>query len=226
MSNLLTFDNAKTPKGEKEGFLTGILYLKPADSSGLGNLCPKASAGCKAACLNTAGLGVMSTVQQGRQRKTELFFNDPNKFVESLVKEVKLLEKRAEKKGMTPCVRINGTSDMPSLARAVAKQVPDVQFYDYTKLPKPYKRTLPNYHLTFSRSEDNMDDCLDAIEHGINVAVVFKDVPKTYLGRPVISGDETDLRFLDGRSKDGKGLIIGLTAKGKAKKDTSGFVVQ
>ena len=57
--------------------------------------------------------------------------------------------------------------------------------------------------------------------NGMNVAVVFrKELPATYLGRKVINGDETDLRFLDE-----KNVIVGLKAKGKAKKDTSGFVV-
>jgi hypothetical protein len=225
--SLLTYQNAKTVKGEKQGYLTGILYMKPHESGGLGNLCQCASLGCILSCLNKAGRGAFDTVQAGRQRKTELYFADKKQFIADLVKEVKKLVKRAKRLDLTPCVRINGTSDLPSLAREVAKLCPDVQFYDYTKLPKPYKRKLKNYHLTFSRSETNLDECLDALENGVNVAVVFeKTLPKKWLGYEVINGDETDLRFLDKKGKNGKGLIVGLSAKGKAKKDKTGFVVR
>ena len=225
--SLLTRQNAKTSKGEKKGYITGILYLKPAESGGYKNVCPQASEGCKAACLNTAGRGIFNQVQNGRQRKTDLLFNNPEFFFGELARDIDRLVNYAKKKGMTPAVRINGTSDMPSIARRMAKLFPNVQFYDYTKLAKPYTRVLPNYHITFSRSETNLKECLDALENGVNVAVVFrKDLPKTWLGYRVINGDETDLRFLDGKAKNGKGLVIGLKAKGKAKKDTSGFVVK
>lgn len=224
--SLLTYQNAKTQKGEKKGYLTGILYLKPEQSGGRGNVCPKATEGCKASCLNTAGRGAFDQVQAGRQRKTDLYFDNQKQFVADLIVEVGKLVKRAEKLDLTPCVRINGTSDLPSLAREVAKACPTVQFYDYTKLPNPHKRTLKNYHLTFSKSESNMDECLKALENGINVAVVFeKTLPKTYLGYKVINGDESDLRFLDKKNK-GKAVIVGLTAKGRAKKDATGFVVR
>ena len=225
--NLLTTQNAKTSKGEKKKYFTGILYLKPADSSGIANLCPNATAGCKASCLNTAGRGAFDTVQAGRQRKTEAYKADSKKFIDALIRDVDKVVKRAESLDMTPCIRINGTSDIPALALAVAKARPNVQFYDYTKNPKPYKRTLKNYHLTFSKSEDNLAECLDALENGINVAVVFEKVlPKKYLGFKVINGDETDLRFLDKPTKNGKGVIVGLKAKGRAKKDQTGFVVR
>lgn len=225
-NNLLTRQNAKTQKGEKKGYLTGILYLKPSDSSGLGNVCPKATAGCKASCLNTAGRGIFDQVQAGRQRKTKLYFADKKAFTKELIAEVEKLVKTAEKLDLTPCVRINGTSDIPSLAREVAKACPTVQFYDYTKIPQPYKRILKNYHLTFSKSENNIEECLDSLNNGVNVAVVFeKELPKTYLGYKVVNGDESDLRFLD-KQHNGKAVIVGLKAKGRAKKDTTGFVVR
>lgn len=223
--SLLTTQNSKTQKGEKKGYLTGILYLKPENSGGLGNVCPKATEGCKASCLNTAGRGAFDNVQAGRQRKTALYFADKKQFVADLIVEVGKLVKRAKKLDLTPCVRINGTSDLPSLAREVAKACPTVQFYDYSKLPNPHKRTLKNYHLTFSKSEKNLVECMDALDNGINVAVVFKkELPKTYLGYKVISGDESDLRFLDKKHR-GKAVVVGLTAKGRAKKDATGFVV-
>ena len=133
----------------------------------------------------------------------------------------KSLVKKAKKSDLIPCIRLNGTSDKPVIAVKMAKKFPDLQFYDYTKIPKPEKRTLPNYHLTFSKSENNWNDCITALKNKISVAVVFEKLPKTYKGFEVVKGDETDLRFLDK-----KGVIVGLTAKGKAKKDTSGFVVR
>lgn len=226
--NLLTYNNSKTIKGEKKGYLTAVMYLKPADSGGFANLCPKASEGCKAACLNTAGRGIFNNVQQARQNRTALFFQNHKEFKGQLHKEIEALKVKAKKKDLIPCVRINGTSDMPQLAREIAVSHPDLIFYDYTKIPNPHTRVLDNYHITFSRSESNEDACKEAIDNGVNVAVVFENLPETYWGRKVIAGDETDLRFLDetGDDGDGKGIIVGLTAKGKAKKDESGFVVR
>jgi hypothetical protein len=126
---------------------------------------------------------------------------------------------------LTPAIRVNGTSDQPKIAMKYAREFPHVQFYDYTKLPKPYRRQLPNYHLTFSRSEENEADCLDALAHHVNVAVVFdtkkgQPLPQEFFGRTVVDGDLHDLRFLDP-----KDVVIGLRAKGRAIKDTtSGFV--
>jgi hypothetical protein len=216
--------NAKTVKGQKKGFLTGILYLAPADLSGK-NLCPHASAGCKAACLFTAGRGAMNPIKQARLRKTMDFLRDKNAFCESIKKEIASLVKKAAKKGMTACIRLNGTSDLPFHSMGIMQSFPDVQFYDYT--PNKDRMTYflagklpPNYHLTFSRKEDN-DQAVDyVLVAGGNVAVVFNQIPSTWKGFPVVDGDETDLRFLDG-----KNVVVGLKAKGKAKKDTSGFVV-
>ena len=112
---------------------------------------------------------------------------------------------------------------------------PDVQFYDYTKnikrIPRNsgysdtiglYRKFPTNYHLTFSYSENTTDDKIKAlISRETNVAVVFRNkLPKTWKGFEVINGDLHDLRFLDKR-----GVIVGISAKGKAKKDTTGFVV-
>lgn len=242
--NLLSVSaDAKTVKGEKKGYLTGILYLLPADSSGITNLCTNASPGCKAACLNTAGRGMFWSVQKGRMRKTKLLVENRTEFLRQLSDDICAVLKKAKRDKMTPCFRLNGTSDLPWLGRQMAQTYPQVQFYDYTKHPKPWERTLPNYHLTFSYSETNAVDCMDALEHGINVAMVFdtkrgQPLPKTWCGFKVVDGDETDLRFKNGkRSNSGdrpsnagltklKGVIIGLRAKGKAKKDCTGFVVK
>jgi hypothetical protein len=45
-------------------------------------------------------------------------------------------------------------------------------------------------------------------------------VPETYLGVPTFNGDDNDLRFLDP-----KNVVVSLIAKGEAKYDTSGFIV-
>ncbi len=225
--NLLSVSaDAKTIKGEKKGYLTGILYLLPADSSGITNVCAKATEGCKASCLNTAGRGAFSSVQAGRMRKTKLMVSDRAGFLGLLAVDINALVKKAKRDGFKPCVRLNGTSDLPWMAHSLAHMFPKVQFYDYTKVSEPWKRTLPNYHLTFSYSETNAVDCMQALEHGINVAMVFdtkrgQPLPKTWAGYKVIDGDLSDLRF-----KDPKGVIVGLRAKGRAKKDCTGFVVR
>ena len=102
----------------------------------------------------------------------------------------------------------------------IFQMFPTVQFYDYTKVNNRKVAHIPNYHLTFSKADGNDMDVRIALSNGMNVAAVFRELPETYLGRPVINGDETDLRFLDPQ-----GVIVGLKAKGKAKKDTTGFVI-
>ena len=218
---LLTTANYKTVKGEKLGYLTGILYLAPAKISGY-EVCPRRSAGCTEACLYTAGMGAFSTVQQARIKKTKQFFEDRDNFLMQLRKDITALVRKAKKTNMTPAVRLNGTSDIEWTRFGIMEEFPDVQFYDYTKVLNRLKQPIPkNYHITFSKSEDNEMDCRWALNLGFNVAVVFNKLPETYFARPVISGDETDVRF-----EDARGVIVGLTAKGKAKKDLNNFVVK
>lgn len=253
---LLTVGNPKLVKGQKQGYLSFVLHLAPSTLSGY-NTCPMASIGCAAACLNTAGRGgifkkgeTTNIIQQARIKRTVMFFEQRDLFMNMLVKDIQLGIKQAEKQGLIPVFRLNGTSDIrwenipvtvPTVMydrndrkyiahlpyNNIMDAFPSITFYDYTKLAN--RRNLPtNYHLTFSRSESNAAD-VDMVINGIegvrtssdmNIAVVFNTLPETYLGRPVINGDETDLRFLDPRR-----VIVGLKAKGKAKKDYSGFVV-
>ena len=224
---LLTVANAKTTKGEKLGYLTGILYLAPADESGVMNTCPMSTAGCRAACLYTAGRASMfPMINRARVRKTLWLHSDPAGFRAQLCKDIASLVKTAARLHLIPAVRVNGTSDLPNLALEMAAAFPNVQFYDYTKIPRPWQRTRSNYHLTFSLSESNRTDAISALQHGVNVAVVFntrktESLPDTWEGFGVVSGDIHDLRFLDAHHT---GLVIGLYAKGRAKRDTSGFV--
>ena len=227
---LLNIDkNAKTVKGQKKGFMTGILYLAPANESGV-NTCAFSSAGCRAVCLYNSGNAIMfKHVNEGRIAKTKRLFADRAGFLADLEKEIRNAIKQAEKKGMEFAVRLNGTSDLNVESWGIMEKFPNTNFYDYTKNPfrmeKYLRGKMPaNYHLTFSLSEDNMELAKDILATGGNVAMVFRTrkpemLPKTYMGYPVVIGDESDLRF-----KDPKNVIVGLTMKGSAQKDDKGFV--
>lgn len=222
---LLTIDNAKTTKGEKLDILTGILYLAPAKISGY-EVCPQRSIGCTLACLYTAGMGIFSNVQKARINKTKMFFENREEFLKLLRKDIVALEKKATKLNMKPAVRLNGTSDINWVRFNIMEEFPNVQFYDYTKVVKHLTKNIPNYNITFSRNEANDDDCREALRKGFNVAVVFStkkgdSLPTTWQNYPVVDGDETDVRFLDN-----SGSIVGLRAKGEAKKDRLGFVIK
>jgi hypothetical protein len=235
MYSLLTSNNTKTNKSVQYGYLTNILHLSPSTLAGVGNMCPKASAGCIAGCLNTAGHGGMfvditkSKIQNARKRRTELFVNHREDFMVELYCDIRKAIRYAESNGLVPVFRLSGTSDtiwerIPLLGyKNIFEAFPTVQFYDYTKI---YRRLhickdIANYHLTFSKSEINDREVQQCIDAGFNVAVVFKKVPSMYKGVEVIDGDIHDLRFLDAR-----GVIVGLKAKGRARKDSSGFVVR
>ena len=223
---LLTTQNYKTTKGEKLGILTGILYLAPADLSGY-EVCPMRSEGCTDACLFTAGMGAYSTVKQARINKTKRFFEERVEFMNQLRKDIKALIKKAAKLNMQPAIRLNGTSDIEWIRTGILNEFPDIQFYDYTKVLNRLHKELPkNYHITFSKNEKNDAHCEVALKLGVNVAVVFSTkkgeaLPTEWKGFPVYDGDDTDVRFLDPKG----GYVIGLRAKGKAKKDKTGFVV-
>lgn len=236
---LLGHSSAKTQKGEAIGYLTGILYLAPHTLSGAGNVCPWA-ASCKKGCLNTSGRGAFNSVQKARIAKTRFFFSDRDAFLETLYLDCKSLISKAKRLGLLPCIRLNGTSDLafhrltvPSQGKTLMECFLDVPFYDYSKSVKKAldnaKGLHPtNYTVVFSRdSSANETECHQVLSAGGNVAVVFRDsLPPTYWHRPVLNGDATDLRFLDRRAKAGRhGYVVGLKAKGKAKKDRSGFVV-
>lgn len=227
---LLNIDkNAKTVKGQKKGFMTGILYLAPANESGV-NTCAFSSAGCRAVCLfNSGNAVVFKHVNEGRIAKTKRLFADRAGFLAELEKDIATGIRLAKKKGMEFVVRLNGTSDLNVESWGIMEKFPNTKFYDYTKNPFRMEKFLrgdmpSNYSLTFSLSEDNMPIAKAILQSGGNVAMVFRTrkveaMPKTYLGFPVIVGDESDLRF-----KDEKGVIVGLTMKGSAQKDDKGFV--
>ncbi len=237
--SLLTVSgNPKVDKGTKYGYHTAIMHLAPHKAAGNINTCAFASAGCAAACLNLAGRGGMALddaglngVQVARIQRTRMFKRDRAAFLLQLHKEITTHVRRATKHDLIPAIRLNGTSDLPWERFEIMEAFPDVQFYDYTKYPISKRSRPDNYHLTFSMSEDNDDNATIALESGVNVAVVL-DVARhsplpadwTFKGEeyPVIDGDVNDLRFLDPIREDGKGLIVGLRAKGFLKTRAEG----
>jgi hypothetical protein len=232
---LLGFNtNAKTIKGEKIGYYTGILYLAPSDISGF-QVCPLAKlAACEKACLYTAGRGAFNSIQQARIEKTKYFFNDRNNFMINIYKDIEKGIKKAKQLNQELLIRLNGTSDIKwenvsfeyngITYDNIMSAFPTVQFYDYTKIPN--RVNLPaNYDLTFSYSGviSFQKYVTKAIENKNRIAVVFRyerDIPKMFKGLNVIGGDNSDVRHIED-----KNTIVALYAKGKAIKDTSGFVV-
>lgn len=230
---LLTESNQKIRKGEKLGFFTVGLHLAPARLAGLDiNLCPWASKGCEAACLNTSGHGAFSSVQESRVRKTHFFWFSKFQFLRQLVTEIEAAKRKAARKGLTLAVRLNLTSDVmwetieDEGGKTIFQHFPGTVFYDYTKSRKRMENFLTgnfprNYSLTFSRSESNEREVKKISEAGGNVAIVFRGkLPSEWNGKRVISGDESDARFADPR-----GVVVGLLQKGKAKHDETGFVL-
>lgn len=230
--NLLSTNNAKTIKGEKLGYTTYIMYLAPHTQNSKGiNLCSHASKGCAKACLFSSGAARFNRVQQGKIDKTEWFLDNRQEFLEKLDAEITAIENK--KKHQTteniPTIRLNGTSDIPfekfkiREGKNIFELHPTVQFYDYTKNYIRFeKEQAPNYHLTFSMSENNKDKSLELLAKGHNVAMVFgikneSELPSEYLGYKVVNGDESDLRFLDEQN-----VIVGLKYKLLTGKGTKG----
>ena len=218
-------NNSKVKKGDGLEYQTAIMHLVPQDTK----ICPFQNvAKCKEGCLVSAGRGQMNVVQRGRQRKTDMYLNDYDNFISILYKDIFTFVRRAEKRGIQPCVRLNGTSDILWEKTGIVDYfyAYDVQFYDYTKVWKRAYRDIPsNYHLTLSYSEADMNYAENVyqavLDSGINMAVVSTmPMPKKFRGLDCVDGDRDDLRFLDP-----KGVVVWLKAKGKAVFDTSGFVI-
>jgi hypothetical protein len=230
VKNLLSkgITNTKTAKNDLE---TYILYMAPANQvTGL-NLCPFASTGCKASCLYSAGRGRFSNVQESRINKSKFWGYDRSNFYIKLANELLNIHDKAVKQNKQIAIRLNGTSDIDHLDLLrrysgidfLETFYDNLLFYDYTKNFNHIRKYLGStYKLTFSRSETNENDAYLTLKNGGNVAVVFADqLPETWNGFPVINGDETDLRYFDPVN-----VVVGLKAKGDAKKDQSGFVVR
>ena len=215
--------DSKTIKGEAFGYLTGIQYFAPHTLSGH-NMCHWA-AECKGPCLYTSGRGAGFNIQNKRIAKTKRFVEKTAEYLADLDWSIKALIRKAKREGLKPVARLDGTSDNRWDIIAPHLFDNDCQFYDYTKNPKKMQDFLDgklpsNYDITFSWSGSNLDECLDFLSQGGNVAIPMDPIPEVYKGFPVIIGDENDLRFMDH-----KGYWVALTPKGRARKDKSGFVI-
>jgi hypothetical protein len=245
LSNAST--NPKTRKKLEEfGYEAVIQHMCPSDlADGKHTVCAWSTPGCEATCLNTSGRSQikgdvttdnlqMYMIHRSRIGKTLGWINKRYGYLDDLERELRNLEVRADKKGLDAIARLNGTSDVPwEVYLNLERDFTLTQFYDYTKGLRRMRQFLrgtnwpANYHLTFSYSENTTPAQVhEIIRKGGNVAVVFRqgkdgcDFPATFMGHGVISGMEHDFRFLDK-----KGCIVGLVARGRAKKDTTGFVV-
>jgi hypothetical protein len=246
---LLTVGNPKIEKGFAKGFLTAVLHLAPARLSGYQvcplatdgctnaclNIAGRGGIFAGESIKDMSGEEVLEKIREGalknriqsaRIAKTRRFFEDREAFMADIVSDIKAVIRKADRENLQPAIRLNGTSDIrwETVAvdghKNVMAMFPDLIFYDYSKIFNRRVSDIPNYFLTFSLAEDNEDNARKAFQNGMNVAVVFRNkLPDTFMGAPVINGDETDLRFLDPA-----GSIVGLKAKGKAKTDDSGFV--
>jgi hypothetical protein len=229
--NLLSSGSTKIEKSNKlsDKYFSRIIYLASDDEAdGKRTVCPYAKiAKCSEPCLDTAGMGKFSNVRKARVRKTLLFLNDQQEFMRQLVQDVNKFLKECDRLGKKPALRLNGTSDIQWETieidghENIFAMFPQIQFYDYTKIPTRKVEHIPNYHLTWSYSEanDKYATLFDKVSN--NIAVVFRDaLPKMFKGLKVIDGDKHDMRFLDESQ-----VVVGLIEKGEAKKDTSGFVI-
>ena len=248
LNRIFSTDSAKAIKAQGYGYINAIHYMAPASLSGV-NLCPHSSAGCRALCLGwesgqasmVANDADLNSVRLSRIAKAQRFMGQRANYMVDFVRSVETELSKAIKGGKRLCVRPNGATDIRFervpcwratngeffLKPSVMHAFPEVDFVDYTKNPRAFDRELPrNYHLTFSRSEDNEAVCLELLARGVNVAVVFAgDKPAMWHGFEVIDGDLHDLRQLDPRGP--RGFVIALSPKGrKAKRDISGFVVR
>jgi hypothetical protein len=206
---LLSVGNAKLMKGLNQKVVTLGLHLAPASLSGF-NVCAASTEECRETCLNLAGNGFYPSVQAARIRKTKLFFEDRQTFLDMLHRDIRNGAAIITEAGYQPAFRLNVLSDIRWELYGVPQAHPAYQMYDYTKLPN--RKDLPaNYHLTFSFSGHNLEACKRALANGMNVAVPFRNKPATWLGYPVVDGDEDDLRFRN----VGSPVIIGLKPKGK-----------
>ena len=239
--NALLTNADSNPKVAKNSEILNVytvpMHLAPASLSGF-NVCPRASKGCIAACLHTAGNPLhMQAKHRARINRTRAYFEARTEFMVLLCAEIIKHLMKAEKLGMQLAVRLNATSDIPwekvsftiggEKFANIMEAFPMVKFYDYTK--RDNRRNLPvNYSLTFSLSEDNDVAARRAIDNGMNVAVVFAtnrtaELPTAFrlvdTTFPVLDGDVHDYR-----PADKSGHIVGLRAKGDARTDESGFV--
>lgn len=213
--------SAKMAMNGKNGVITYSIYLAPANMSGY-ECCPKKySLHCRDYCLNASGRNrgdilangfEGSRINRARIKKSRLFYENRELFMLLLIYELEKAKQYAESRNMGFSVRLNCTSDLsPTIFKIEGKNIlelyPNVQIYDYSKIPNRVElcEKYPNYHLTFSYDGYNWDTCVDMLNRGINVAVVFESdvVPAMWRGYHVIPMSNSDLRYLDPKGEIG-----------------------
>jgi len=221
---ILTYDNAKTPKGEKYGYSSFVMFGSPHKLSGH-NACAGSSAGCRELCIFYAGMGIFPNVQQARINRTVMYFEEREKFLQLVNRDIISAIKWSKKNDLIPCFRLDGTTDI-GIAKHFVKDYADIQFYDYTKCMSRLRMSdkFVNWHTTYSLSENTTRRQFNILlDRNTNIAVPFHNVPKpgtSVLGRKIVCGDESDLRFRDGTNK-----IITLSVKGKGRKRKHPFIL-
>jgi hypothetical protein len=222
----------KHQKSIKYNELTYSLYLAPAKMSGY-EVCPNRSKECTSLCLNHSGMNRMNMkgdmINQSRIKKTKLFFEQKEFFMNWIIDEIKSAKLKSDKLGYKFSVRLNNTSDIsPESFILDGKNILQIfsktKFYDYTKVYDRIKllKKYKNYDLTYSFSGTNFQDCISALNNKMRVAVVFKKVPTSFWGYKVIDGDAYDMRYYDK-----KNVIVGLKYKNVRKKLTkNSFVIE
>jgi hypothetical protein len=202
---------------------TYAIYLSPAKISGY-QVCSHSTPECRLGCLNTSGRAGIeefsgkTRISNCRAKKSRLFFEEREFFMNWLVAEIKYYQRKAIKDGFFFSVRLNGTSDIDwnnvfLNNLNIFEIFPEVSFYDYTKNFNKFENKPLNYHLTYSYTGRNIELCKTLLSQGNNIAVVFNvkketELPKTFMDYPVVNGDLTDYRI-----DDAKGIIVGLKWK-------------
>lgn len=227
LTRLLTTVNCKTPKGEKAGYLTGVLYLMPHTSGGAKTLCPHSTDACRAMCLAGAGLSGLPRQLAAKQVRTDLYHEARGAFLAAIVDDISAIATAAAREGLGAAIRLNGSSDI-LWEREIAMD-PALVWYDYTKTPPARRAQRPShYHLTFSYAgPQDLPVALSWLAQGGGVAAVVPGYTKIELLEDVrqialpdgtharfVDGDENDLRFLDPPSS-----IVLLTPKGRVRSD-------
>jgi len=224
----------KMKKSKELGYYTPVLHLAPHIEARCGNMCPYSSKFCRDICLHYSGFGGMiskkyktNAVVRRRILITRMYRFDKNHFMRQLDLDIVMAQDKAEKQNLKLAIRLNGTSDVEwenvqykdenGSILTIIDKYSEVQFYDYTKIIErmhPSYKLPNNYNLILSFSGINKKACKEALKNGKNVSVIFKqELPSKFWGYEVIDGDFHDLRFLDKAPR-----IVGLRAKGKAKK--------
>lgn len=215
--------SSKIAKNGKLNQHTYSIYLAPASTSGY-NVCSHSTKECRLGCLATSGrqaieiFSGIDNIKNARIKKTKIFFEHQDFFMQWLIADIKSKKALAEKKGYYFSVRLNATSDIDwqnvlYLGENIFQLFPDVNFYDYTKNASKFINKPKNYHLTYSYTGRNWNQCKVLLEQGHNIAMVFNttnetELPTEYKGFKVINGDLSDYRIADG-----KGIIVGLKWK-------------